>query len=504
MNLRILLIIVVACCCTFLTPSLLFPQITEGEAYELLFSEAILFQKFNNNGNDNSDLIDSARTYAGVGDYDIAIIFLEEIMDDYAGDNPGPEEVNAYMPVGYEFLIKTGIDFNRQEFEFAYLQSDSVLSEELQKPFVGLQYRQQLSGDEINGLNMLMNLRYDKENFTSFVSLNGKFKTALFSGRIDGGIAYDNNYLYPELGFLETYLLQYLNWIISPDLFFQADNSFRYKNYKQQQITIPSYFRWTLNSALAYNNYSYGNYRINYYADLNESINYDNNDYLEQQGSVIFENNLMGMLSLDLEGGFRHKRFKYNFGDSLWQNQSRAVYSVVNIGIPFSSAIRFRTDYRFRYKVYNKKSEHEPDYNFHELNAAFNIDIFKNITFETGYRLEKKNHFTFEGSAEEYIKEQNYKGDGFLLGLDYSNYSGYLVSLSGSYTWRRYPDMSGADVFSIYGNKNIISLFLIIQLPVSQHINFSVFASYDNDQDIDVDNNNTRSSFFTAELQYKY
>ena len=117
---------------------------------------------------------------------------------------------------------------------------------------------------------------------------------------------------------------------------------------------------------------------------------------------------------------------------------------------------------------------------------------------------EYKRHFIFSGAEQVYIEEQNYSGNGVVFGLEYYKYKGMLLSFEAGYTWRRYPDAVVEAVGSFYTDRNVLNLNLLFQFPVTDNINFNIFASYDNDQDLDSDAGNTRSSIFSAEFQYKF
>jgi len=115
-----------------------------------------------------------------------------------------------------------------------------------------------------------------------------------------------------------------------------------------------------------------------------------------------------------------------------------------------------------------------------------------------------RRHDLINSKADIYIKEQNYYENGLIIGADYQNFSSLFISLSASYSFRRYPDVLSDQVLSLYSSRNIFNLSLFLQLPIIDKFMFNLFAAYDNDQDLDNDEDKIRSSMFSAELQYQF
>ena len=88
--------------------------------------------------------------------------------------------------------------------------------------------------------------------------------------------------------------------------------------------------------------------------------------------------------------------------------------------------------------------------------------------------------------------------------MNYYSNEGMYVTSSASYQWRRYPDSITNDLISIYSNRNVFSATLLAHIPVSSQLALNVFATYDNDKDIDFDQQNNQSTIFTLELEYMF
>ncbi len=149
-------------------------------------------------------------------------------------------------------------------------------------------------------------------------------------------------------------------------------------------------------------------------------------------------------------------------------------------------------------------TEQDPSYQHYQMMNKLRINPLDNFFWEAGHRFELKKHFLFKGAQDEYLEEQNYIGNGAITGLEYNIGFRFMLSLELSYTWRRYPEAEPDIWGSAYNNRNILNLNFLLQAPLTSNISFNAFVSYDNDQDLDSDAGNTRSSIFSAEICYKF
>ncbi len=502
MKLRFNLFLVLIWSVLTLEPALLFAQGgLEEDQYTLLLDEV---HALHADSQTDSALLDSARSYAQKGQMIMATVFLEQILDTHL--TVADQKVTSLPDYknDFSFTIKSGLDFNRQEFEVGYIQTDSVIFDELQKPFLGIELVKALSYSPQNTFQFLLNSRYDKENFIAEGKIIQSHKGSALNSIYEAGLSYDRNYLYPEFTAFEGYGRQRMNWMWSGKYTLQIDNNVRYKKYKQPSQDIPSFIRDRFAAGLGYGTLLANSWQLEYTMDLNESLHSINNDYLDQMMNVSWNSRTAGLTawSAELAAGFN--RFSYVIGDSVYKNRAKVIQAQIHSNTHISSKLSLKMEYNGRLKSYIKKSEQDPDYWLNRFTSTFQRQCCTHFAFDAGYQFEMKNHFTFKGAEEAYILDQNYFGNGFLLGIEYSNIYSYLISFSAGYSWRRYPDATGDKAFSLYSNRNILTFSLIGQIPLTKRTVVNIFASYDNDQDLDREESNTRNSFFSADLEYRF
>lgn len=488
----------------FVCGTSLFAQETGSDEYHLLLTEASVFLHYSPAPVSGIALIDSAKQYAQQKDYFFASVFLEEFLQQQILSAPSEKQENNGHSNPFSFTISSGIDFNRQEFELDYIESDSVLAEQIKKPFAALELSARLSGTEENGIHLGAAVRGDKESTASRIQLFALGQNNAFEYRVDAAYLYDFNRAYPDFTFSELNSRQKASWKISSAWFFRADNETRYKKYKAPSRTTPNFIKNTLRASSDYFTARGNTFSLIYTADFNESIDYSNNDYFEQDMGI------GGFTRISKNAGLQYgltgktKYFVYAMNDSVLSNRARSLSAQFQTDVVLNTSMNWRVEYDGQYKHYGKQTEQDPDYQLHMLSNTLKFALSRNFNLSTGAQIEYKKHFTFPGAETAYIEEQNYTGAGILLGMEYYRYEGMLISLEGAYMQRRSPHALSESWSGVNNNRSVFSFNLILQIPFADQFSFNAYASYDNDRDLDSDAGNTKSSFFSAEIQYTF
>lgn len=477
-------------------------QENEKNAFELLQLEFEILSSYNELSENIENLVASAAEYEKQGDYDFAVVFLEEAISELKTQKQ--EQTIPQEPLTHNFFgnIIAGIDYNRQEFELGFSESDSVLLDELSKPFVGFELRY-LSDNKL--FNVENSFRYDSENLQSELFFNNKFLNQKNIFEMSYGGIYDRNFKYDDLGYFEVYTdINLKSSYKNSDWYWSLKNYSRFKSFKESSESISDYFRNSFTAYLIKNYSFYNNLQMDYTFDYNESIKFDNNDFYEHNGGLAFQDVYFNKFKIKISSRYRYYNFNYLISDSAFANSSGTISLNPDMVYEFNSFFSLDINYDVDIKKFNVKTEQEPDYTYNYINPSLVINIGDLTSVSFGYIYEKKIHKLQDELVEQYIKDQDYNSSGFSSGIDYSSYNGVLVSLNVEYTRRRYPNYSSDVDFNIYSNRNILNLLLYAQIPLYKNITLNAIGSYDNDKDIDSDFNDTISSFYTLELSYTF
>ncbi len=477
---------------------------SQSEQYYLLLSEAKLFALYQPAARMQKALIDSAEQYAQNNDFELAIIFLEEYVQQAPQDFDIKNISLQSNPSKWEFTVRTGIDFNRQEFELGFIESDSLISEQINKPFIGFDMNTRLYGQRENGIGLQLTGRGDSENRSMTLKIGADYHPGNQQVFFEAGYLFDKNIAYPDFSYNEFNSRQKISTKLPHNWNGNIQNQLRHKIYDKASQTIPDFFRDVMHIDLSHYGLNQTFNSFQYDLDYNESINYQNNDYFTQSIQWNGRKIWPAKLTLDYTLGYQNNLFTYALEDSTLSNRAESAFFLFRHELALNDFLSWKSDYRGRYKIYKKKTEQDPDYLHHLLSSTLRYNFTQNFFMESGYLLEYKNHFVFEGGQNAYIQEQNYRGDGVLIGLEFFNISRFVLSAFASYTWRRYPDAVSDGLGSFYNDRNVLNLNLFLQAPLFRGLSLNVFTSYDDDRDLDSDSGNIHNSFFSAELQYTF
>ena len=480
---------------------------TTFEEYELLLAEVSLLIQYTMPTDESFALIDSAKSAASQNDYESAVVYLEvaitDLNENHLVINDEPELNENESTDDIKFKIISGLDFNRQEFEVGYIETDSVILSEVNKPFIGLNLDYTIAGSRQHGLGSYLYLRVDHENIEGRIKLTNPYKKSRLYGYNSLEFNYDNNRENQDIGYWEIADRQSLNYTLD-SWYFQLQNYSRYKHYKQPSQSVPRFFKNITSVSALYEYNLLKNIRLFYQADLNNSINEQNNDYFEHLGEIGFVNWIPGPVSNEFTGNFIYNDFTYALDDSIINNISKTITAKMHIRAPLFFKLYWNFDYNYKYKFYKIESEQDPNYFDHELDTSFQKDFIRNLTIGLGYHYQKRENRVSAGSNEIYIKEQNFHDDGILAELNYHNSNSMLFTGTVTYSKRVYPESENVELISFYKSKYVLNLFILFQMPIYRNLSANVFLCYDGDKELDNDKNDTRSIIFSAELEYNF
>lgn len=476
----------------------------KADHYNLLLAEAKLFEKYHPGVTLKAALIDSAQHYAQDNDLELAIIFLEEYVQRIPVETKSKNFVKPLELPNRELIIRSGVDFNRQEFELGYIESDSLIKEQISKPYIGMDLSMQLLGLQQNGIRLRASGRGDSENKSLAVKMYADYHPGDRQIYFEAGYLFDKNSVYPDFSYNEFNTKQKYGTKLPGNWNWDIQNQLRYKFYNEPSQTIPDFFRDVAHIEFSRYGINYTYNTIQYHIDYNESLHYSNNDYFEQTAQWFGRKIWPSRFMLDYTIGYQNNLFNYALEDSALFNRAESFFFQPRFDLTVTDFMHLISDYQGRYKVYSKKTEQDPDYHHHLIINKIRFTLGQNLHLETGYLFEFKNHFLFEDAQEVYINEQNYYGDGVLFGIEFFNYKRFMLSALASYTWRRYPNAASNGLSSFYNDRDVLNLNVFVQAPIFKNLSINIFASYDDDRDLDSDAGNIHHSIFSGELQYTF
>ena len=145
-------------------------------AYDLMLTRFKIYLEYYTLDEETKLLYEEALQYGQNNEYEIGMILLEEALEMLKNEQEStsnvvaPSSLSGYSSMrtsqqDFNLSIISGLDFNRQEFELGFVESDSTVKEEFSKPYIGLSARYYLSNGEHNVIDFQNSIRFDKYIF---------------------------------------------------------------------------------------------------------------------------------------------------------------------------------------------------------------------------------------------------------------------------------------------------------------------------------------------------
>jgi hypothetical protein len=481
----------------------------DNNKFEILRSQINLFSSYINLSKTQKNLLSEADSLGLNGEYEIGLIYLEEILEGLNTTKvsggmentiilwkQSDQNIDSINDFSMSFI--TGIDFDKHEFEYGYETSDSTILEELNKPYTGFSFDYMIHNSEDNRLNFYNSLRYDNENLRNNYQINFLHKNLNLkyggyinnSNTADYSSYWENNF---QINFSEK---------ISEKTKLSFRNVYNYKTFEKSDLNYTDYYRNYFETSLEYQYFQYDVF-AQYVNEMNEYLGNDNYDYKQHTINMGYRNLGIRSFQHSISIDYQFRNYQLLYGDSTITNSYLHLGCLVDFSFTIYKSWNIHVENYLIKKIYKNQSTFEPNYFWNYFKPGIEVDVFSFLQFGFGYEWEKKSH-TFIEEDDLASTEQDYNSNGLFSSLNYFSLEGITFSLSLSYQLRRYPESPTNDLINLYSSRNVLSLIALSNIPLTSNFSLNVLAVYDNDKDVDNDQGNTQSSIFNLELEYKF
>ena len=403
----------------------------------------------------------------------------------------------------WQLSAEFGTDYSRNEYELSYVESDSVILDELNNPYVTLRIgRNKYFQNRI--LRLSSHNRIDQTLVQSSLSLSieaADFKT---TWRLEGNTS--------------------LFWLLKDSLGTSWSNELQI--YWSQYVTSRN--RLYLSSRLRYKRYLPSR---DFYQNL-----------LTGDGNISLRHNFHVLSWLEISvlpshyqeqpvAGLEYSQLQSRLNFQYRREYNQSVSFSINHYIRYFTSQQFSEAYQNQYQAWRPVLESEwiiikpfglkgeaewenrafthPDLTYSDFNfGSFSLQMKwywgSYNSLGLGYVREYETHSTGNPAQQNIVNQENFTADGVIASLDLFNISGLLFTLSYQITRRNYPDAVAQDFLRIYSNRHIQTIQGIGYVPLSSHWQFQFYINFDADRDRDHDHNDNFSSLFNLSLQYKF
>lgn len=480
----------------------------DSNNFDILRMQIELFSSYIKLSNTQLNLLSEADSLGLKGEYEIGLIYLEEILEELNQSNkitdskeigdPNNQIHKNIETDNYSLSLVTGIDFDRHEFEYTYETSDSTILEELNKPYIGFSSDFNLLQSQNNKIDLYNSLRYDNENLRDNYQLSFLYKnlTLKYGGYLNK--SYEAEFSsYWENNFQINYKIE-----MSTNSGLYLRNVYKYKSYDKSDLNYTDFYRNLFEATLTHKYLDYDLF-AKYDNEMNEYLGNSNYDYKQHKFETGYR--YLGSRSLQHSASFdfENRNYEILYGDSTISNNYKQLDAVLSIKINIYKSFTLQLENQFLKKFYKQQSTFEPNYIWNYFKPGIEFEIFSSLQYGLGYEWETKLHSLVE--YEDFSStDQDYNSNGIISSLNYLAMTNLSFSFTISYQWRKYPKSAVNDFINLYSTRNILSLIAVGNLALTNELNLNILTVYDNDKDIDNDQGNTQSSIFNIELEYKF
>jgi len=460
---------------------------------------------------ENDLLLKDAISFAGTDDYQLAIIYLEELLSKLQfsdkpvtklNDNNSFESISDQLfdrpqqnASGLRLSLVSGIDYNKQEFDLGYFESDSAILEQISRPYVGFIGGFNYQFNPLYSIELSNALRYDKDFLRNDYKITWRAGSA-FAINFGGYWNQSNSIL--SSSFWEHELNARFYHRLTPTFTLSIENNYRHKTYRHTSFYMIDYFRNRFVSVA-----EWSLFRFEYNNEFNETLGSSDLDYLQHMLVLGIRNTPGEPFVFDLNIDLSLRKYTLTFETNFINNVYNQAGANGYISLPMSMWSKLIIEDNFTFKSYEEKNSLELDYFWNLVRPGVVVNFINNFETTLGYEHEFRIHRNVSDDVFD-VSEQNYSSNGLFLAFSYINSTGSYLSASVSHQWRRYPDSPMNDILSIYSNQNVLSITMMAYWPLMPGLYLNTYVMYDTDQDIDIDQMSNQSIIITAELEYRF
>jgi hypothetical protein len=448
-----------------------------------------------------TDLLDQAIEYL-TSTPDTLFLKESEFTDLIEPLTEGPA-LKSVTPDSWQVTTEVGTDYSRTEYELSFLESDSLILEQINNPFLALRFSRNHSTGQ-KWLNFYNYTRVDREIFQTSFYMAMESMGYKRNWRIEGhtnwfwlledssGTFWEN-----EIRFLWNTLLTSRNRIyfqtnLRSKLYLPSSETYRNIFDSEIYLALRHHFQilhW-LELSVRPRRYSESQTEGTYYTQINTQLEYNNR--------LDFNKYLIGRIN------HYFRDFRNSIVDDDYSNQYQSIRPSLEaeypVLFPFGIEARIEGDLR----SYQNPDLTYSDYTYKILNAQLKYYFNVYNAVGLGYLYEVETHSSDNASESSAVELENFDAQGISLSLEILHAKGLMISLNYGYLLRTFPNAGGDDILGIYSNRRIHSLQLFGFIPLSRRWQFQFYANYDNDQDREKENNDNLNTLFNVSFLYQF
>jgi hypothetical protein len=281
-------------------------------------------------------------------------------------------------------------------------------------------------------------------------------------------------------------------------------NNLRLRAYHTESEFYPGYFQYKGQTYLNYITASLSRIGVQYTYYLRSHPNYADRNYREHRwyGYAHFPAGRV----FSILGDYTYRDRTYSVvNDSSFINSFQEHFTTVDVRTKIFSWLTPRLEADALLRLYANDFELTPDYFDLEVRPALIFELGSGWSVTMGYLYHSRDYNHLIPAAGAGL-EEDYYANGAIFGLDLFAGQGIMFSLLDTFQMRRYPKSSVTAVsqYNLYTDRNINNILLFASWKLSSNWIFNAFFNLDDDRQDRRENNDSRNTLFSVELNYNF
>jgi len=465
------------------------------------------------------ELKNFAESAAAEKDYKLANIYLDEIFTcvdssaaiwDRTGE-PASFIENTPLASGtnsnFEKGVVVGIDFSHQEFDLTFGQGDSAYVEGVNNPFFGFAWEYQRNVGEKQQSDFSGLLKLSRDYYINELQGRLQFNSqSTFSTEF-----YTNEELVIYRRHLPMrYFQSLLGFSLDKTFFtvfnFQFQDEIQYRYYWQSTEEFPNY--WRNHIYLCGNFFGLALSRVSLLYDWEKKQHptAHDYDYDDQRWGIQFYHSWGWRSNTTL--WIQHRQMDYSslVPDSTYHNDFRQESLFLTMRQNLGGALVAKLNAEFDWRFYKLSNSFTPNFQYYRLEPMLVYEFNSQFSLGCGMLYEMKKYQYERENVNFGLEPEDYHIYGLVIDIDYFNLKGIILSFSHTFSLTRYPGSPTGNIpgLSLYTDRNENNTMLYFSWQALKSVEINLVAHYDNDRDVEIEHNDSRSSLFTLDVAYKF
>ncbi len=474
----------------------------EFALYEI-FTELIELKQFSKDAADKED-------------YDLALIYLDEIIE-RAEEQSSHSIIHnqlASLDESFESSIDRftteiifGMDFSEQQYNLTFGLSDSTFIDSQNNPYSGFRLgwgSYQVNNHEVE-LDGLMKVSRDYTSWQTRSQFTKNFNTGfeISFGQLFDGLSYKRSF---PIEYWQSISNFYFEKKFGNDLSLSIGDEFQYRRYDNESESFPTFQKNEFQTSLRTSDFFNSRLTIDFTIDQRIQKTFQLYDYVDQRFSI--QHSFNSSLNTSFLGWYQFRDMKYTQvnSDSSFLTDFRQHFITLNVSQSLIRSVSLKLSGEIILRDHPDTYLYTPDFTYLRFEPGFLFDFSNQLNLGINYILESKEYNRNEVQQSNLLISQNTLSQGLLLSLDFFNFKNLLCSLSHTFLFNSYPDAGDEPIpgFSLYTNRSQNSTLLYISYQVINPLEITLIMQYDLDKDREIEHNDSRSSIFSLDINWRF